>query len=81
MLISEFRQCLARERDGNEEVEDCNHWLLRCPRHHLLKRVEKRLPNFASLPYDIQSAAIMNLACEDHEIAQFIYLMWTSRFG
>ena len=76
---------MCRECDGNEEVEDCNHWLLQCPRweserQHLLKRIEERLPTFASLPDDIQSAAIRNLACEDHGIAWRIYLLWASRF-
>ena len=68
------------------EVEDCNHWLLWCPRwdlerQHLLASVEERLPNFASLADDIQSAAITDLACEDRGIAQVIYAMWTARFG
>ena len=71
------RDCVECER--NEEVEDCSHWLLRCPkreseRWHLLTRVEERLPNFASLTDDIQSAAIRDLACEDHGITQLTYL-------
>ena len=70
----------------NEEVEDCNYWLIRCPRwelerRHLLSKVEERLPNFASLTDDIQSAAITDLACEDCGIAQLIYLMWTARYN
>ena len=34
-------------------------------RQHLLTSVEGRLPDFASLIDDIQSAAITDLACED----------------
>ena len=76
---------LCRECEGNKEVEDCSHWLLRCPRWeserwHLLTRVEEKLPNFASLPDDTQSTTITDLACEDRGIAQLIYSMWT-RFG
>ena len=67
-------------------MEDCNHWLLRCPqwtsdRQLLLTKVEERLHNFASLTDDMQSAAITDLACEDCETAQLIYRMWTARFG
>ena len=50
-------------------------------RQHLLSSVEERLLNFASLSDDIKSAAITDLACEDHRIAQLIYAMWTARFG
>ena len=79
-------QRLCRECTTNEEVEDCNHWLLRCPRwdlerQHLMSSVGERLFNFASLSDDIKSAAITDLACEDHRIAQLIYAMWTARFG
>ena len=67
---------------------DWHHWLLRCPRWeserwHLLTKVEGRLPNFASLTDDIQSAAITDLACEDRGIAQLIYLdykIWCIQF-
>ena len=67
-------------------MEDCNHWLLQCPRwdlerQHLLSSVEERLFNFASLSDEIKSAAVLDLACEDHRIAQLIYAMWTARFG
>ena len=76
---------MCREYRTNEEVEDCNHWLLRCPRwnpeRHLLTSVEVRLPNFSSLTDGIQSAAITDLACEDGGIAQLIYSMQTARFG
>ena len=59
-------------------MEDCNHWLLWCPRwasdrQFLLTKVEERLRNFASLTDDVQSAAITDLACKDHETAQLIY--------
>ena len=79
-------QRLCRECTTNEEVEDCNHWLLRCPRwdlerQHLMSSVGERLFNFASLSDEIKSAAITDLACEDHRIAQLIYAMWTARFG
>ena len=81
----EKRDCVECER--NEEVEDFSHWLLLCPRWeserwHLLTRFEERLPNVASL-IDIQSAAITDLACEDHGIAQLIYLdckIWCVHF-
>ena len=48
----EERMC--RECEGYEEVEDCNHWLLRCPqwasdRQLLLTKVEEKLRNSASL--------------------------------
>ena len=51
-------QRLCRECGSNEEVEDCSHWLLRCPRweserQHLLARVEEKIPNFTSLTDDI----------------------------
>ena len=46
-----------------------------------LTSVEERLPIFALLADDIQSATITDLACGDHEIAQLIYSMWTARFG
>ena len=69
------------------EVEDCDHWLLRClrwdiERRHLLTNVQQRLPNFASISDDMQkSAAITDLACEVRRTAQLIYSMWTARFG
>ena len=46
-----------------------------------MSSVGKRLFNFASLSDDIKSAAITDLACEDHRVAQLIYVMWTARFG
>ena len=46
-----------------------------------MSSVGERLFNFASLSDDIKSAAITDLACEDHRIAQLIYAMWTARFG
>ena len=72
---------------GMNEVEDCDHWLLRCSRwdierRHLLANVQQRLPNFASIIDDMQrSAVITDLACEDRRTAQLIYSMWTARFG
>ena len=83
-VLREERVC--RECGMNEEIEDCNHWLLWCPRwdserEHLLTSVEERLPNFALLTDDIQSATITDLPCGDHEIAWLIYSMWTARFG
>ena len=67
---------MRRECEGYEEVDDCNHWLLWCPqlsdRQILLTKAEERLRNFASLTDDIQSAAIADLACKDHETAQLI---------
>ncbi len=68
------------------EMEDCDHWLLRCSRwdieRHLLTNVQQRLPNFASVSDDMQrSAAITDLACEDRRTVQLIYSMWTARFG
>ena len=60
---------MCRECRTNEEVEDCNNWLLQCPRwnpeRHLLTSVEERLPNFSSFTDGIQCAAITDLACED----------------
>ena len=50
-------------------------------RQHLQSSVEERLFNFASLSDKIKSAAILDLACEDHWIAQLIYAMWTARFA
>ena len=77
---------VGRECGTNEDIEDCNHWLLRCPRweserQHLLTSMEERLPNFALLTDDIQSATITDLPCGDHEIARLIYSMWNARFG
>ena len=77
---------MGRECGTNEDIEDCNHWLLRCPRweserQHLLTSMEERLPIFALLTDDIQSATITDLACGDHEIAWLIYSVWTARFG
>lgn len=74
------------ECERNEEVEDCNHWVLQCPRWeserpHLLTSVEAQLLKFASLTDDIQSAAITDLGCENRGIVQLIYLVWTARFG
>ena len=72
---------------GMNEVEDCDHWLLRCSRwdierQHLLANVQQRLPNFASIIDDMQrSAVITDLACKDRRTAQLIYSMWTARFG
>ena len=80
-LYLEKRDCIESACRTNEEVEDYNHWLIRCPRwelerRHLLAKVEESLPNFASLTDhdDIQSTAIIDLACEDCGIAQLIYL-------
>ena len=70
-----------------DELEDCDHWLLRClrwdiERRHLLINVQQRLPNFTSVSDDMQrSAAITDLACEDCRTAQLINSMWTARFG
>ena len=76
---------MCRECRTHEEVIDCNHWLLRCPRwnpeRYLLTSVEERFLNFSSLTDGIQSAAITDLACEDGGIAQLIYSVWTGRFG
>ena len=60
------KERVCRECEMTEEIEDCNHWLLRCPqwdseRQHLLTSVEKRLPNFALLTDDIQSSTITDL--------------------
>ena len=57
------KEGVCRECGTNKEIEDCNHWLLRCPRwdserQHLFTSVEERLPNFALLTEDIQSATI-----------------------
>ena len=71
---------------GSNEVEDCNHWLLCCPRWEphrqaLLTRVKEKIPNFVSLAHDIQSATITDLACEDRVTAHMLCWMWTERFG
>ena len=72
---------------GMNEVEDYDHWLLRClrwdiERRHLLTNVQQRLPNFASAIDDMQrSSVITDLACEDCRTAQVIYSVWTARFG
>ena len=56
------------------EAEDCNHQLLPClrwdlERQQLLTNVGERILNFASAIYNIQSAAITDLACVDRGIA------------
>ena len=50
---------LCRECERNEEREDYNHWMLRCPRWELERW---------------QSSAITGLVCEDRDIAQLIYI-------
>ena len=55
-LSQEERLC--RECGRNEEVEDYNHWMLRCPRWELERW---------------QTSAITDIVCEDRGIAQLIY--------
>ena len=67
---------------GKGEVEDVEHWLLRCEkwktrRQPLIAMVQERY----GVDQDDLAAVILSLACRNYKVLSFISYMWHARFN
>ena len=67
---------------GNGEVEDVEHWLLRCEtwkthREPLIAMVQEH----SEVDQDDLAAVILSLACRNYKVLSFIPRMWHARFN
>ena len=80
----EERKCT--ECDSGE-VEDVNHFLMRCKayawnreREELMEKIKKVVIGFDEVQEERNVAWILDLACRNESIARGVEKLWTARF-